>query len=669
MTKITDFAALALTGVQADDVLPIVDIHDPAMDASGSTRKITVADLAAAGGGPVDWVNACSAPYAADPAGATDSAPAINAALADAAGGSRVCYLPAGVYKTLTPIAIPPFTTLLGSPASSRMASHVSLTTGITGTVIQPAATFTSGAYPADAIAAVLIADPATGGWPIVSNEQHVESVLIDGSHMSAAHGGTDATGNATVTAGICVYSATGSTGVGRTSLTDVMILNMPGWGYINTPNAGGAMRAQNVNIRTCGTLSGTGGGFSIHCSDSEWLYCAAYNCQAEGFLIYASYDSIWVQCHAEHCSSGNGCISYEGSYNSGTVDSGGITFEGCTTDGGVSNGIYLFSNSASATAPPVNITGGFFRRPGSTSTTSNYAGVSVTGYSGPVTITGTQVYPGLPDGSGSFSPQWGLACAGNNQGTNITVAGSILNGASGGIYNDGTANTVTISGDTIFGRGQGGSNLTSPALYAPGVTLQAIRGYGTPAAQYLTPVQRILDTAPAGALAVTHDRAHVNQQLTPANTGLLYCQTITLVAGIPYTSLNFWVDAGAAGSGGTSGFAAILTIAADGTAKITVRSAAITAGDFASDDTTATVPLTSPWTAPATGQYYAGISFYQGTTPHLVAADGPRTTALSGTPPALCGTAGTFTTPPGTGTSVGQLTANANAGFYCWLT
>ena len=664
MTKITAFSALAPASVQPDDVLPIVDIHDTSMDATGTTRKIAVADLV-----PVDWVNACASAYGAAP-GAADNAPAINAALADAAAGSRVCYLPAGVYKTSTPIAIPPFTTLLGSPASSRMAPHVSLTTGITGTVIQPAATFTSGTYPADAIAAILIADPTTGGYGIAANEQHVESILIDGSRMSAAHGGTDATGNAVNTAGICVYSATGSTGVGRTSLTDVMVLNMPNWGYINTPNAGGAMRAQNVNIRTCGTLSGTGGGFSIHASDSEWLYCAAYNCQAEGFLIYASYDSIWCQCHAEHSNAGNGCISYEGSYNSGTVDSGGITFEGCTTDGGTTNGIYLFSNSATATAPPVNITGGFFRRPGSTSTTSNYAGIAVDGYSGPVNISGTQVYPGLPDGAGSFSPQWGLACTSNNHGTNITVSGSVLNGASGGIFNDNTAATLTISGDTIFGQGQGGSNLTSPVLYAPGVTLQAVHGYGSASSQYLAPVQRILDTAPAGTLAVTHDRsAGITQELTPSNTGLLYCQTITLAAGITCSKLNFWVDTGAAGSGGTSGFAAILTVTASGTARIAAVSSAITAGDFPDDDAPATVTLASPYTPPVTGQYYAGISFYQGTPPHLLAADGPRTTAFSAAAPALCGTGGTFTSPPSVNTSIGTLTANINAGFYCWIT
>jgi len=70
MSKITDYAALGT--VQADDVLPIVDVHDPSMAASGTTKKITVANLTAT----------FTASVAMTPVSLTDAATiAVNAAL------------------------------------------------------------------------------------------------------------------------------------------------------------------------------------------------------------------------------------------------------------------------------------------------------------------------------------------------------------------------------------------------------------------------------------------------------------------------------------------------------------------------------------------------------------------------------------------------------------
>lgn len=48
MSKITAYNALAVA--QSDDVLPIVDVHDTSMAASGTTKKITVANLIALSG-------------------------------------------------------------------------------------------------------------------------------------------------------------------------------------------------------------------------------------------------------------------------------------------------------------------------------------------------------------------------------------------------------------------------------------------------------------------------------------------------------------------------------------------------------------------------------------------------------------------------------------------
>lgn len=45
MTKITGYTALVAASAQTDDVVPIVDVHDTSMAASGTTKKITLANL------------------------------------------------------------------------------------------------------------------------------------------------------------------------------------------------------------------------------------------------------------------------------------------------------------------------------------------------------------------------------------------------------------------------------------------------------------------------------------------------------------------------------------------------------------------------------------------------------------------------------------------------
>ena len=685
MGKISSYAPLSVPA--SDDIMLINDIDNPAESpVTGTTMTITVANLLAAattGTAVVDWINAALPPYNADPSGAADSTAAIQSALNAAAAGSGVCYLPAGTYQTSYPIAVPPFTTLLGSPASTRCAPHVSAGTGISGTVIQPVAAFTTGIWSAvTPMAAILITDETTGFaatglaiWDIVANEQHVQSIMIDGSNMSTATGGpSTATGAAINTAGICLWS-----GPGRTSIDDVMILNMPGWGFIQVgtptaPSTPGMIRGRNINVRTCGTLSGTGatpgGGFSIHSSDSEWLYCAAYNCYADGFFIYASYDSIWNQCHSEHNNTGN-CFTYEATYNSGTVDAGGITFEACTTDGGAGHGFYLYSSSAytGTSSPPVNIVGGFIRRPGSPSTSAGYAGVCVNGYNGPVVVSGVQVYPGLPDGSGYFSPQYGISCTNNSAATYVAVNGCVLNAATAGVNNDGSAAALTLSPATVFGAGQAGAFLSPPVLYAPGVPLQSRKGYGSASSQYLAPMDRIIAVAPANALAVSHDREDMTTTFTPVSQTAYY-QLMQLVAGMTYSNLCLWVD-GTAAAGITHGFAAIMSVPPSGnTGTVAAVSADIGSGppSFAAQ-TAAIIPLSAPFTAPWTGAYWCGFMLEASTMPSVGAPSALLSGNFSALAPAFCGTGGTGLTSPPTAGGTQAVTGTAGGGFFVWLT
>lgn len=55
MSKLTQYTALTTT--QSDDIVPIVDVHDTSMAATGTTKKITVANLLAAAPGAVTSVN------------------------------------------------------------------------------------------------------------------------------------------------------------------------------------------------------------------------------------------------------------------------------------------------------------------------------------------------------------------------------------------------------------------------------------------------------------------------------------------------------------------------------------------------------------------------------------------------------------------------------------
>ena len=102
MSKISAYAAL--TSPASGDVLPVVDVSDTSMAASGTTKKITIANLAA-----VDWLNVVTQ-FGADPTGAADSTTAIQNAInaaafvsaSDASGilgaAQATVYIPGGTY-------------------------------------------------------------------------------------------------------------------------------------------------------------------------------------------------------------------------------------------------------------------------------------------------------------------------------------------------------------------------------------------------------------------------------------------------------------------------------------------------------------------------------------------------------------------------------------------
>lgn len=571
----------------------------------------------------------------ADPTGSSDSAPAINAALTAAAtaGNGNVVIVPAGTYKLNGPVVVPPYTGIRGCPASGSIGTVTS------GSVFLPSSTFSRGTWPY--AAAILIVSQDVGSYSTTSEEQHVEWIMIQGTSLNVS-GQCD---------GISVWS--GTQGTGRVTLQNILINGMTGWGYSVPNNAGGHTRAFNVNIRGCGVNhANNAGGFQIHNSDSEWNFCGSYSNYGNQWQIQDSWDSVFNQCHGEHSASAD-CWNFTGTYNNGTPDAGGISFNGCSVDAGVNHGVHIIGSGS--TLPPVNWTGGFIRRPGTQSTSGGWAGICVDGYDGPVDFTGTQVYPGEPDGGGSNYPQYAVSVInGGANTTNVTINGGVFIGASAAFNLDGTANSVTVSGSTTFGSGQG--NFPGTTYYTPGVTLQANGG------TQLVPTGSTLATMPLGTLATTHDRSFITASLSPSS-GQDYYHLIQLVAGVPITNIVTWVT-GTGKTGGSHGWVNIVSVT---TGKVVATSADNTdaATTWHTANAAQAIALTSPYTPPTTGYYLVGVCIVATGMPTMAGSAQPLVGQLAVQAPVFQGTgAGGRTTPLAVGTSV-TVTGNAADTFF----
>src|SRR5580704_8886580 len=80
MSKITGYPALS--SVQSDDVLPVVDVHDTSMASSGTTKKISVGALAAAATGVTVFVPKPTGVTATDTPAVTAAITSLTTALA-----------------------------------------------------------------------------------------------------------------------------------------------------------------------------------------------------------------------------------------------------------------------------------------------------------------------------------------------------------------------------------------------------------------------------------------------------------------------------------------------------------------------------------------------------------------------------------------------------------
>jgi Pectate lyase superfamily protein len=120
MPEITSYTALTTPGNY--DVIPIVDVSDPAQSAAGTTKKITYLDLTqglsgggggGGGGSQLPWINVTDAPYNADGSGENDATTAIQDAI-NAAGAGGVVYFPPGKYTISSVLTVTQNITLMG---------------------------------------------------------------------------------------------------------------------------------------------------------------------------------------------------------------------------------------------------------------------------------------------------------------------------------------------------------------------------------------------------------------------------------------------------------------------------------------------------------------------------------------------------------------------------
>lgn len=602
------------------------------IDPSGNKALVT----AGSGTGQLDWLNVKA--FGATGNGTTDDTKAIQAAL-NAAPLGGVVYLPAGTYGISAPLTIPPQVTLLGSHSSHIDSTPCEITalTGFAGAAM------------------ILIVDQTTGGYGVVSNQQGLFNLTLDGTNTTGTTDGIQTQG---LVHGVIVG--------------DVQIRKAAAHGMAFVSNASGisySHRIFRVAANACGTQ-----GFSPAVTDCTWIDVQAIGCGGNGFNFAGSAaNSTFTNCRAEFCQVG---FALTGAWGTGT-GSGGMTFTGCSTDRNVLHGI---SVTATGTTP-VQFTGAYNRRDA-----SNGSGnaVHVAGATIPFTWSG-DIFPGVnDDGSGTNTPVTAVSVGTSSF---VTVGPGFVQGATNAIVDAGGNTTFNIAPNTGVATGTTASptagvpamttglngiklanavsipssNPTGAALvYATGGGLFA-RDSGGVVSSLIAGGQAAAEFT--GGIASTCHAFTASATATPAS-GTLYIQRVFLAAGQKVTKLGF-VTGLTAATGPTHWWMAIL----DNTYTQQAHTA---------DQTTTAIPastwqdvaLTATFTAPYTGAYFLAFTIVTTTTqPTLVCTTTvPNAALINGTNllgPVPGGTSTTGLTTPGTDGSTVYATPTAASNFY----
>jgi hypothetical protein len=361
-------------------------------------------------------VNVKDKQYGAKGDGTTDDAAAIQAAI-DAAPDGAIVYLPQGVYRTSVPLNPRPGVTLRGSHSNLMAGAGLS----DPACYIQPLNSFTGSAL-------FVLKDQASGGFSSLPAEHRFENLMLDASNLDSTKpvDGIYAAGN-----------------IQNVVMREVTIRRMSNNGIVTAGVSNVfpySWRLHQVMIDNC-----RGNGMLLNLlTDLTMIDVQVIGCWATGMKLSNIANSHGVSVRSEW--NGNHGIHITGSWGNG-AGSGGMAMSTVSTDRNGWNGVYI---DATGNAPIV-IDSLMTRRDGRNGGSGGgaYAGLAVKNCTMPIVLNGVTCYPGTDDnGTGATSPDYGLSVSGS---TNVQVNGAFLHALLGGLNDDGTNTSFTISpGSTV---------------------------------------------------------------------------------------------------------------------------------------------------------------------------------------------------------------------------
>lgn len=441
MSKITDFTAMG--AVSPSDLLVAVDVSDTSMAATGTNKKMTLAQA----GFP-------QVVPSGDTTGATDTANLQAAINATAAGA--VLQLSAGTFYTSAPLTCAKRIVIKGADAGFGWGIYASgypgnsqfETAAQTGTIIQATAGWAQGG--AAGAALLLLTTDATH---YITEGPVIRDICLSGT-TGTGSGGFNMTATAD---GIRAIGA-----VANVILDNVMCMYVRGWGLacVYDPSAPGGFTIQTPGTwrvsRLCIFACGAGV-TEDYVDDSRWSDCLVIGCQGNGWRMQGGANASYTNCRAEW----NGANGFwlTGAWNAGAGVCAGVTFTACSTDANTGHGMLI---DATVGDVACLIQGAFFRRDSNTSGGGTAAALAITQTAASnlhfrVFVRNFMVIA-TTAGFASIGPHFGLAV--NGTGVWLDIDGAYLIGNTAAVSITGTpANLHFGPGCAYF---TGGSNSPS---------------------------------------------------------------------------------------------------------------------------------------------------------------------------------------------------------------
>lgn len=353
--------------------------------------------------------------YGATGDGTTDDTVAIQDAL-DACEPGNTVYLPVGLYRTSTPLKVPPYVTLRGSHGSGE--NEWNVPDPVVG--LKPLPSF-------EGDAVVLVLDQQKGGYERRAAEVRIFSLTINGRELPQSGAQVDG------------IRAVGQ--VQHFQLRDVQVRRVTGIGINTTfnelvaegPQAPFCLHFDRVSVQWTGSF-----GIALNnTTDSVFNDVYALGCNGTGWWVAGAGNSTFTGCRAEW-SGGDGFLMHGWQ--------GVIQFTGCSTDRSMHNGIMVESQDAKGI---LQLTGCRLDRDGRNDGNGGggYAGLKVEGAACKVLADGLIVIAGNDDnGASQASPARGVSVAGSAY---TVVNSGFLDGVEADWY-DGGGNTVLRKGALV---------------------------------------------------------------------------------------------------------------------------------------------------------------------------------------------------------------------------